>query len=245
MNDWPVEPLAWDETPVGRPRQGHDHRTARSRGRVLPLSRCRRRRRPLSHSARQCTDARRFFTRGRTTSRTAMPAIPEERPDYVDNMHKRSVATSSRRRSGRCRNRSGATREPTRWLARSFSVLRSRRRWPKALETSRNAATTSTRCGCAPTRFTTTCSTFVAAHDRVFVVEQNRDAQLRTLLADRRRDRPGPARPDPIYYDGTPITARFIVKAIGDMLDLFVTLAPPAMGAAVTPRMPAASPSRR
>ena len=65
---------------------------------------------------------------------------------------------------------------------------------------------------------------FVAAHDRVFVVEQNRDAQLRTLLTiDGEID---PARLVPIlHYDGTPITARFIVKAIADILDV-VTLAP-------------------
>jgi 2-oxoglutarate ferredoxin oxidoreductase subunit alpha len=65
---------------------------------------------------------------------------------------------------------------------------------------------------------------FVAAHDRIFLVEQNRDAQLRSLLInDGDID---PARLVPIlHYDGTPITARFIVKAIGDMLEI-VTLAP-------------------
>jgi 2-oxoglutarate ferredoxin oxidoreductase subunit alpha len=65
---------------------------------------------------------------------------------------------------------------------------------------------------------------FVAAHERVFVVEQNRDAQLRTLLAiDGEID---PARLVPVlHYDGTPITARFIAKAITDIVDV-VTLAP-------------------
>jgi 2-oxoglutarate/2-oxoacid ferredoxin oxidoreductase subunit alpha len=65
---------------------------------------------------------------------------------------------------------------------------------------------------------------FVAAHDRIFLVEQNRDAQLRSLLInDGDID---PARLVPIlHYDGTPITARFIVKAISDMLEI-VTLAP-------------------
>jgi 2-oxoglutarate/2-oxoacid ferredoxin oxidoreductase subunit alpha len=65
---------------------------------------------------------------------------------------------------------------------------------------------------------------FVAAHDRVFVVEQNRDAQLRTLLiseGDLDSTRVVPI----LHYDGTPITARFIVKAIADMLAV-VTLAP-------------------
>ncbi|HET6912881.1 MAG TPA: 2-oxoacid:acceptor oxidoreductase subunit alpha [Rhodanobacteraceae bacterium] len=55
---------------------------------------------------------------------------------------------------------------------------------------------------------------FVAAHDSVFVVEQNRDAQLRTLLIE--QFDLDPARLVPIlHYDGTPITARFISTAIG------------------------------
>ena len=54
---------------------------------------------------------------------------------------------------------------------------------------------------------------FIAAHDQVFVVEQNRDGQLRTLLiAELEID---PARLVRIvHYDGTPITARFIAGAI-------------------------------
>lgn len=59
---------------------------------------------------------------------------------------------------------------------------------------------------------------FVAEHDIVFVVEQNRDAQLRTLLlAEEGLD---PARLVSIlHYDGMPITARFIAGAIGSRLD--------------------------
>ncbi|MBR0678911.1 2-oxoacid:acceptor oxidoreductase subunit alpha [Roseomonas eburnea] len=56
---------------------------------------------------------------------------------------------------------------------------------------------------------------FIAAHDRVFVVEQNRDAQLRTLLIN--EEEIDPARLVPVlHYDGTPITARFIRAAIAD-----------------------------
>jgi 2-oxoglutarate ferredoxin oxidoreductase subunit alpha len=56
---------------------------------------------------------------------------------------------------------------------------------------------------------------FVASHERVFVVEQNRDAQLRGLLiADLEL---APARLVPVlHFDGTPITARFIAKAIAE-----------------------------
>ena len=54
---------------------------------------------------------------------------------------------------------------------------------------------------------------FVLEHDMVFVVEQNRDAQLRTLLIT--EGALDPARLVPIlHYDGTPITARFITDQI-------------------------------
>ncbi|WP_394761048.1 2-oxoacid:acceptor oxidoreductase subunit alpha [Phenylobacterium sp.] len=60
---------------------------------------------------------------------------------------------------------------------------------------------------------------FVAAHDRVFLVEQNRDAQLRTLLVNEGEIDPGKIVPV-LHYDGTPITARFIAGQIGQMLTL-------------------------
>src|SRR5438045_453043 len=59
---------------------------------------------------------------------------------------------------------------------------------------------------------------FVADHDFVFVVEQNRDAQLRLLIVN--ECGLDPVRLVPIlHYDGTPITARFIARSIGDHLD--------------------------
>jgi len=54
---------------------------------------------------------------------------------------------------------------------------------------------------------------FIAAHERVFVVEQNRDGQMRSLLINELGV--DPARLVPIlHYDGTPITARFITGEI-------------------------------
>ena len=54
---------------------------------------------------------------------------------------------------------------------------------------------------------------FIAEHDLAFVVEQNRDAQLRALMMNE-----GPADPSRLvsvlHYDGTPITARAIVAEI-------------------------------
>ena len=58
---------------------------------------------------------------------------------------------------------------------------------------------------------------FIAAHDRVFVVEQNRDAQLKTMLTTEGGIDPAKL-PSILHYDGTPITARFIAGEIGARL---------------------------
>jgi 2-oxoglutarate ferredoxin oxidoreductase subunit alpha len=54
---------------------------------------------------------------------------------------------------------------------------------------------------------------FVDAHEKVFVVEQNRDAQMKTMLVNELQV--DPARlVSVLHYDGTPITARFIIGRI-------------------------------
>jgi len=54
---------------------------------------------------------------------------------------------------------------------------------------------------------------FIAGHEQVFVVEQNRDAQMHALLVNELGV--DPARlVKVLHYDGTPITARFITQAI-------------------------------
>lgn len=66
--------------------------------------------------------------------------------------------------------------------------------------------------------FHSSVNSFVADHDFVFVVEQNRDAQLRSLIVNECGI--DPVRLVPVlHFDGTPITARYIAKAIGDQLD--------------------------
>ncbi len=61
--------------------------------------------------------------------------------------------------------------------------------------------------------FPASVNDFITAHDHVFVVEQNRDAQMRGMLINELEI-------DPawlikvLHYDGTPITARFITETI-------------------------------
>jgi len=56
---------------------------------------------------------------------------------------------------------------------------------------------------------------FMADHDQVFVVEQNRDAQLRMLLVNEGQVDPSRLI-SVLHFDGTPITARFIVGEIAE-----------------------------
>ena len=61
--------------------------------------------------------------------------------------------------------------------------------------------------------FTHEVAAFCAAHDRIFVVEQNRDAQMRSLLmteASVPAERLIPA----LSYDGLPLTAAFVRSAV-------------------------------
>ena len=63
--------------------------------------------------------------------------------------------------------------------------------------------------------FPDSVSQFIADHDLVFVVEQNRDAQLRSLLVNELEINPAKLQ-KVLHFDGTPITARFITQAITD-----------------------------
>ena len=61
--------------------------------------------------------------------------------------------------------------------------------------------------------FPESVASFIAEHDIVFVVEQNRDAQMRQLIITELEI--DPARlVKVLHFDGTPITARFITRSI-------------------------------
>src|SRR4029077_3348426 len=67
--------------------------------------------------------------------------------------------------------------------------------------------------------FSESVADFINAHDQVFLVEQNRDAQMRSLLVNECGI--DPARFISIlHFDGTPITARFIIASIAERIGL-------------------------
>jgi 2-oxoglutarate ferredoxin oxidoreductase subunit alpha len=61
--------------------------------------------------------------------------------------------------------------------------------------------------------FAESVAQFIEEHETVYVVEQNRDAQMRTLLMSELGIAPQRLVPV-LHYDGTPITARFIAGAV-------------------------------
>jgi 2-oxoglutarate/2-oxoacid ferredoxin oxidoreductase subunit alpha len=219
MNDWLVRPLAWNETrryDRGKVMTAAELETGVEFGRYLDVDRdgIPYRTLPGTHPERGA-----FFTRGTTKDRYAR--YSEEGPDYVDNMQRllHKFETAKRlvprpvKRMAIKPSRFGAIYFGSTSLAMSEAL--------EALE-DRGIHLDTLRIRAFP--FHDDVLDFVAGHERVFVVEQNRDAQLRTLLMN--EGDLDPAKLVPIlHYDGTPITARFIVKAIADMLAV-VTLAP-------------------
>ena len=61
--------------------------------------------------------------------------------------------------------------------------------------------------------FNETVAEFIEAHETVFVIEQNRDAQMRTLLVNELEVDPKKLK-KVLNFDGTPITADFIMNQI-------------------------------
>ena len=69
-------------------------------------------------------------------------------------------------------------------------------------------------CGCAPIRSARAVNEFIAAHERVYVIDQNRDAQMLQLIkmdiaaADVVRLR------SICHYSGLPLEAHFVTDSI-------------------------------
>ncbi|HZU90687.1 MAG TPA: 2-oxoacid:acceptor oxidoreductase subunit alpha, partial [Stellaceae bacterium] len=219
MNDWLVPPLAWD--PARRYDRGkvmtfEDLEAGKEFGRYLDVDGdgIPYRTLPGAHPTRGS-----YFARGTTKDRYAR--YSERGVDYVDNMQRllRKFETAKRLVPWPIRREA---REPSRFGAIYFGSTSLP--MEEALEAfdARGIHLDTLRVRAFP--FHDDVFDFIAAHERVFVVEQNRDAQLRMLLVN--EGEIDPAKLVPIlHYDGTPITARFIVKAIADMLSV-VTLAP-------------------
>ena len=153
-----------------------------------------------------------YFTRG--TTRDAYARYSEKGPDYIYNMERllRKFRTAATLVPAPIERAAGA---PT-----SLGVLyfgSSAPAMDEAFEQLDAAGVPLDGLRLRAFPFADCVRQFIDAHDTVFVVEQNRDAQMHSLLVNELSI--DPARLVKIlHYDGTPITARFISAAILDHL---------------------------
>ncbi len=213
MNEWLTEPFSWDD--ARRMDRGkvmtHDELEAgRDFGRYLDVDGdgIPYRTYPGVHPTKGG-----YFTRG--TSRNPYARYSEEGSVYVDNVQRllRKFETAkSLIPAPELRPASAPTRDGVIYYGSTGPAMHE----ALGLFESQGRRLDALRVRGFP--FSSEVDDFLASHDRIFVIEQNRDAQLRTLLmAENGGD---PDRLVPIlHFDGTPITARFIVSSISSLMD--------------------------
>ena len=212
MNEWLTEPFKWDDTRSldrGKVMTYEDLESGVDFGRYkdvdgdgIPY-----RTYPGVHPSKGA-----YFTRG--TSRNPYARYSEEGHVYVDNMQRllrkfetaKSLIPAPELRKSKTATRTGVIYfgSTTPAMHEALEILASKGLHLDAL-----------RVRGFP--FSDEVYDFIAAHDRVFVVEQNRDAQLRTLIVNEGDVDPAKL-PPVLHFDGTPITARFIAAEIGTRL---------------------------
>ncbi|MBR7621715.1 2-oxoacid:acceptor oxidoreductase subunit alpha [Phenylobacterium sp. 20VBR1] len=212
MNEWLTEPFAWDDSRKldrGKVMTHDELEAGRDFGRYLdvdgdgiPF-----RTYPGTHPTKGG-----YFTRG--TSRNPYARYSEEGSVYVDNVQRllrkfetaKGLVPAPVRRNAAKPTRTGVIYYGSTGAAmdEALQVMAANGRHVDAM-----------RVRGFP--FADEVFAFIAAHDEVFVVEQNRDGQLRTLIMN--EGGVDPAKLTAVlHYDGTPITARFIAGEIGGAL---------------------------
>ena len=207
MNDWLSEPLTWDD--AYRPDRGkvvtreqledgfQFYRYLDVDGDAIPY-----RSLPGTHPSKGA-----FFTRGSGHDR--LGAYTEDGAKYQDNVDRlrRKFDTAARLVPDAVTLRDGGNSAGILYIGTTAEVM------PEALDAlaAQGIELDALRVRAFP--FTERVYQFIAAHDTVFVVDQNRDGQLRAmLLIEGNLD---PARlVSVLSYDGMPVTADLLVHSI-------------------------------
>ncbi|HEX7812339.1 MAG TPA: 2-oxoacid:acceptor oxidoreductase subunit alpha, partial [Burkholderiales bacterium] len=210
MNERLSRPLAWDDArryDRGKVASFDDLESGREFGRYLDTDGdgITYRTYPGTHPSRGA-----FFTRGTTKDRYAK--YSEAGPDYLDNMQRllRKFETAKELLP---KPIARPALQPTRLGVIYYGSTSPAMQEALDVLEQQGLHLDALRVRAFP--FHEQVGDFIAEHDHVFVVEQNRDAQLRMLLVNECAI--DPARFISIlHYDGTPITARFITGAIAE-----------------------------
>jgi 2-oxoglutarate ferredoxin oxidoreductase subunit alpha len=149
-----------------------------------------------------------FFTRGTTKDRYAR--YSEAGPDYVDNMQ-RLLRKFETAKTLVPKPLLYPAEKPARFGAIFYGSTSPSMQEALHVLAERGIHVNALRVRGFP--FQEEINDFVASHPWVFVIEQNRDAQLKTLLVNEAKLNASRLL-SILHYDGTPITARFIVDQI-------------------------------
>ena len=214
MNDWLCEPLTWDDSRTydrGKIITAEELEAGKSFGRYLDVDgdAVPYRTLPGTHPTKGA-----YFTRG--SSHNAMAAYSEEGKDYTEVMQRllrkfetaKSLVPQPVVRQATEKARYGVLYYGSTSVAmdEAFASLSSE---GLHLDTLRIRAFP----------FADAVADFILAHEQVFVIEQNRDAQMAKLIVNECAI--DPARLISIlHYEGAPITARFIHGAIAERLNV-------------------------
>jgi 2-oxoglutarate ferredoxin oxidoreductase subunit alpha len=208
MNEWLVPPLAWDDARKydrGKVMKFEELETGKDFGRYLDVDGdgIPYRTYPGAHPTKGA-----FFTRG--TSRDRYARYSEEGPVYVDNMQRLLKKYETAKKLIPAPVRIDA-KEPTRIGAIYFGSTTAA--MDEAIGTLEKSGILLDRLRLRAYPFPDEVLDFIRSHERVFLVEQNRDAQMRTLLLETGQVDAAKIA-SILHYDGTPITAQFIVSEI-------------------------------
>jgi 2-oxoglutarate ferredoxin oxidoreductase subunit alpha len=208
MNTRLCDPLQWDDTRVydrGKVMSYEDLESGKDFGRYLDADGdgIAYRTYPGTHPTRGA-----FFTRGTTKDRYAR--YSEAGPDYVDNMQRLLRKFETAKQLVPKPLLYPADR-PARFGAIFYGSTSPAMQEALDVLAERGVHINALRVRGFP--FQEEIADFVASHPWVFVIEQNRDAQLRTLLVNEAKVNPTRLL-SVLHYDGTPITARYIVEQI-------------------------------
>jgi len=212
MQDWLCEPLAWDDArrlDRGKVMTHADLEAGKPFGRYLDVDGdgIPYRTYPGTHPSKGS-----YFTRG--TTKDPYARYTEDGPTYVDNMQRllRKLETAKRYLPAPVRRNAA---QPTRFGAIYFGST-----GPAMEETLSSLAAQGIHLDTLRIRafpFHDEIADFIADHEQVYVVEQNRDAQMRMLLTNELTVDAAKL-VSILHYDGTPITARFIIRELGEKL---------------------------
>jgi 2-oxoglutarate/2-oxoacid ferredoxin oxidoreductase subunit alpha len=218
MNERLCRPFKWDDTrrmDRGKVMTAEDLEAGKKFGRYLDVDNdgIAYRTLPGTHPTKGA-----FFTRG--TSKDRMARYSEEGPDYQENMERllkkhhtaRTLVPPAVLRPARAQAAGSEKVGAIYFGSTSPAMLEA-----DELLSEQGIALDLLRVRGFP--FGDEVRDFIESHDLVFVVEQNRDAQLRSLLVNELEINPAKLAKI-LHYDGTPITARFIAGAIAKRLDV-------------------------